>query len=83
MAVAQPSVMFYEILDFLASLPTPEQIIAFKPSETLDQRLYYLLDQNQHDALTDEERSELDEFLRMNHFMNMLKIRMREKLAAS
>ncbi len=83
MAVAQPSVLFYEILDFLGSLPTPEQIIAYKPSEALDERLHYLLDQNRHDALTDEERSELDEFLRMSHFMNMLKIRMRAKLAAS
>lgn len=73
--------LFDEILDFLASTPTPEQIIAFKPSEALDQHLHYLLDQNSHDRITTEERNELDEFLRLDHFMTMLKIRARLKIA--
>jgi hypothetical protein len=80
MAVAQPDTLFAEIIDFLASTPTPEQIVAFKPSSHLEQRLSYLLEQNGEDALAAEERRELDEFLRMNHFMNMLKIRARQKL---
>lgn len=81
MAVAQPDTLFSEILDFLASTPTPERIITFRPSDQLEQRLSYLLEQNGEDALTAEEQRELDEFLRMNHFMNMLKIRARQKLA--
>ena len=81
MAVAQPEALFAEVIDFLASTPTPEQIVAFKPSDQLEQRLSYLLEQNRQDVLTAEERNELDEFLRMNHFMNMLKIRARQKLA--
>lgn len=81
MAVAQPDTLFLEIIDFLASTPTPEDIIAFKPSDRLEQRLSDLLEQNRQDTLTIEGRTELDEFLRMNHFMNMLKIRAREKLA--
>jgi hypothetical protein len=80
MFVAQPDTLFKEIIDFLASTPTPEDIIAFKPSEQLEQRLSHLLMQNRQDSLTAENRAELDEFLRMNHFMNMLKIRAREKL---
>jgi len=72
---------FDEVLDFLASTPTSEQIIAFKPSEALDQRLHFLLDQNSRDRITAEGRGELDEFLRMDHFMTMLKIRARLKLA--
>jgi len=36
--------LFDEVLDFLASTPTPAQIIAFHPSETLQARLRYLLD---------------------------------------
>ena len=79
MAVAQPDTLFSEILDFLASTPTPENIIAFRPSDRLEQRLSFLLEQNGEDALTAEERRELDEFLRMNHFMNILKIRARQK----
>ena len=81
MAIAQPDTLFSEIIDFLASTPTPEDIIAFKPSDMLEQRLSDLLERNRQDALTAEGRAELDEFLRMNHFMNMLKIRAREKLA--
>ena len=81
MFTAPPETLFSEIIEFLASTPTPERIIAFKPSEELEQRLTYLLAQNRQDALMMDERQELDEFLRMNHFMNMLKIRAREKLA--
>lgn len=81
MAIAPPLTMFNEILDFLASTPTPEDIIAFKPSDTLSQRALYLLERNREDELTSEERIEMDEFMRMNHFMNMLKIRSRLKLA--
>jgi hypothetical protein len=81
MVLAQPDTLFSEIIDFLASTPTPEDIIAFKPSERLEQRLSILLEKNRHDTLGAEERRELDEFLRMNHFMNMLKIRAREIFA--
>ena len=79
MAVAQPE-MFTEIIDFLASTPTPEHIIAFRPSDQLEQRLDDLMQKNRDDTISVEERQELDEFLRMNHFMNMLKIRARQKL---
>jgi hypothetical protein len=83
MMVAIPSaLLFDDILDFLASTPTPQQIIAFEPSETLKQRLSYLLDQNRQGVLSPDEKSDLDEFLRMNHFMTMLKLRARLKLEA-
>ncbi len=81
MAIAQPNTLFSEVLDFLASTPTPEQIIAFTPSTTLQDRAHYLLAQNRDETLTAEENTELDEFTRMNHFMSMLKIRARKKLA--
>jgi hypothetical protein len=81
MAIAQPTILFDEILDFLASTPTPQQIIAFKPSDTLQERLDDLLERNRQETLMPDEREELDEFLRMNHFMNMLVIRARQKLS--
>jgi hypothetical protein len=81
MAIAQPTILFDEILDFLASTPTPQQIIAFKPSDTLQERLDDLLERNRQETLMPDEREELDEVLRMNHFMNMLVIRARQKLS--
>lgn len=75
--------LFDEVLDFLASTPTPEQIIHFHPSEVSQLRLRDLLDRNQSAALTAEERAELDEFSRLNHLMSMLKIRARKRLASA
>ena len=71
--------LFDEIVDFLATAPSVEDILAFEPSEMLKQRSHYLLEQNRHEKLTDDERAELDKFIDMNHFVNMLKIRTRQK----
>ena len=83
MAFAPPQALFDEILDFLASTPTPDQIIGFEPPETLQQRLGDLLEKNRRVKLSAEEQVELDEFLRMNRFMSRLKLRARKKLAES
>jgi hypothetical protein len=81
--MATPSVgtLFDEVLDFLVSSPTPEEIVAFKPSDTLQARASELLERNRSGSLTREDQSELDEFSYLNHLMSMLKIRARKKLA--
>ena len=81
MVLAYPPEQFAEILDFMVSTPSPEAIIAFKPSAQMEARLADLMSKNKQDALTDEERHELEAFLQLNHFVNMLKIRARKKLA--
>jgi len=70
-----------EILMFLCSAPTPEQIIAFKPSDTSEDRLSKLLSLNRQGTLSASDRAELDQYLWVNHLMNMLKIRVRQKMA--
>ncbi len=62
-----------EVLDFLVSAPTPEQIIAFHASESAQERLRTLLDINRNGTLTADEKSELDEMNRVNHFLHSLK----------
>jgi len=69
-----------EVFKFLCSTPTPEQIIAFKPSDRSEDRLSELLSLNRQGTLADNDRVELDQYLWVNHLMNMLKIRVREKL---
>ncbi|NWF69331.1 MAG: hypothetical protein HXY40_09605 [Chloroflexi bacterium] len=64
-----------EILDFLLSQPTPQQIIDLRPSEALQERLRLLLDGNRNNTLNDGERIELEEYLRLEHFVRQLKIR--------
>jgi hypothetical protein len=75
--------LFDEVLDLLASTPTPEQIIEFSPSEALQQRAHDLLEKNREEGLSAEEQAELEEFSRLNHFMSMLKIRARKRLAGA
>jgi hypothetical protein len=72
--------LFDEVWDFLLEHPGPESVIAFQPSDALNGRLDYLLDQNRLEDITTEERAELDEFLRINHVINMLKIRAHQRL---
>ncbi len=83
MAIAYPPAIFSEILDFLVESPTPEDIIAFAPSAGLEERLSLLMAKNKQDVLSEDEASELESFLQLNHFVNMLKIRARKKLAES
>jgi hypothetical protein len=77
MAVVQ-SPAYQEVYQFLVSSPTPEQIIAFRPSGVIQERVRQLLTANQADGLATQEQAELDEFERVNHFMSMLKIYARQ-----
>lgn len=70
-----------EIMDFLLSAPTPEDVIALRPSEAAQERLRYLMDGNRNESLNDAERAELDTYLEVEHFVRRLKIRAQEKLA--
>ena len=79
MAITQ-SPVYAEVYEFLVSAPTPEKIITFHASDTAQMRVRELLDANRENRLTAEERSELDEFERVNHFVSMLKIYARQQL---
>jgi hypothetical protein len=70
-----------EVMDFLLSRPTPEEIISLRPSQAAQERLRYLLEGNAHHTLSDSERAELDSYLQVEHFVRQLKIRARERLA--
>jgi hypothetical protein len=79
MALARPIpiILLDEITDFLASSPTSEEVIAFKPSETLQRRALHSLEGNRQNFLTPEERVEMEEYLRLDHFMTLLKAKAR------
>lgn len=72
---APPKQLFDETTDFLATAPTTETLIAYPPSGTLVERLDSLLAKNESGNLTDEERTELEEFLRLNHLLKMVKLK--------
>lgn len=82
MAIASPDLTpADEVLDFLLSAPTPEAVLALRPSAETQERLRHLLDGNRNESLTDSERAELETYLQLEHFVRRLKIRAQEKLA--
>jgi hypothetical protein len=80
MASSYTQALMDELIEFLLSAPTLEQVIAFHPSIEMQLRLRYLLDGNRNNTLKDAEKEELDEFLRIEHFARRLKIRALKKL---
>lgn len=70
-----PLDLYQEILDFLISRPTSEQIVNFKVSESSQQRLKTLLQKNKENALTIAERAELDLHEQLDTLVGLLKIR--------
>ena len=82
MAVTSPDLTpADEVMDFLLSAPTPQEVIALRPSQAAQERLRYLLDGNRNQTLNDAERAELETYLQLEHFVRRLKIRAQEKLA--
>ena len=64
-----------EIVDFFARGPSPDEVLAFRPSEETLERVRYLLDRNAADELTSEEAEELECLGEVEHFMQMVKAR--------
>jgi hypothetical protein len=77
MAFAPAQTIFDEVTDFLARAPGLEAIIEYRPSAALAARVQELLERNRIGSLTPDEQAEMDEFLRMEHFMTMLKLKAR------
>ena len=71
---------FSEITDFLATNPTPQEIIAYQLSEDLQARAHELLERNGEDQLSPEERDEMFDFVRVDEMMSLLKVKMKLKL---
>jgi hypothetical protein len=70
---AVPAHIYREILDFLASQPTPEEIVAFRPTPEMQARLTTLLDRSRAGLLSPAEHAELNEFERIEHVLVLLK----------
>ena len=70
-----------ELIDFLLSQPTPEQVIELRASAEAQERLRYLLDASRSNTLNDAERAELDAYIELDNLVARLKIRAHEKLA--
>lgn len=72
--------IFGEISDFLATNPTPQEIIDYRLPDDLQERAHQLLDKNGEETLTPAEQMEMTDFARIENLMNLLKAKMKLKL---
>lgn len=70
-----PNEVYQYILEFMISQPTPEQVLQFGPTPAMQVRVEELLAKNREGTLTPAEADELDEYVRINHLITMLKAR--------
>ena len=72
-----PATACDEIIYFIVAGKSPEQIDAFRPSEETLTRASHLIELAKADALSSEERTELEDFLQLEHLMIVAKARAR------
>jgi hypothetical protein len=75
--VESPTPLMEELADFLASGPSPQQLLNFRPSKALQRRATALLARLKDDRITDEEKCELDQFVQAELLMRLVKARIR------
>lgn len=67
------------MMNFLASSPTPTDLLAFQVSDRAQERLQLLLAVNKAGLASAEEQAELDEISQVEHVIIMLKAQALEK----
>ncbi len=64
-----------EILELLATLPSPEEILALRPSEAFQARARELLEKNREKGLSPSEEQEWQQYEYLEHLVRMAKAR--------
>ncbi len=72
-----------DVLETLARLPSPEEVLALRPAPGLQARVEELLDRNRTTGLSDEERREWEQYQYAEHLVRLAKARAALKLAGT
>jgi hypothetical protein len=72
-----------EVLEFLANLPSPEEILALKPSAALQTQIENILEKNRTVGLTPAEERVWQQYEYMEHLVRVAKAKALLKLQAS
>jgi hypothetical protein len=72
-----------EILEYLASLPAPEEIMTLHPSKALEDRVHALLEKNRTTGLSPEEEQEWELYQYLEHLVRMAKSQAAARLKGS
>jgi hypothetical protein len=74
---------FAEVLGFLADLPTPEEILALRPSATLQAQIDRLSEKYQNQDLTPAEQQLWQQYEYLEHIIRMAKAKAYLKINAA
>ena len=69
---------YEEVVDFIASGTNPNSVIAFTPSDSVKKRVGDLIHFEKTKGLSEEEKSELDHYMQLEHLMRLAKARARK-----
>lgn len=72
-----------DVLEFLAGLPTPDEIIKLRPSEKMQARINFLLDKNRSEGLTPDEQEEWEQYQYIEHLVRIAKAKAHIKIKES
>ena len=77
------SLPFYEtVLEFLASRPSLQELINYRPPAEAQHRFSELLEANRQKRLTLQEEEELDHYIRIDRLMSLLKAKVFRRLGS-
>ncbi len=76
----QPNKAYDEVIEFIAS-SSPQNAIAFRPTEEAKARVADLIFREKTEGLPEDEKSELDHYLQIEHLIRMAKVRAHHYLA--
>ena len=68
-----------EIIAVLASQPTPEQVLALRPTEAMQERVSEMLQRSKQDGLSRAEEAELERHLYLEHLVRLAEARALEQ----
>ncbi len=83
-ATAQPGFEgIADVVEILAGLPTPEEILALHPADALQARISTLLEKNRTEGLNPVEEQEWAQYEYLEHVLRMAKAKASLKLKTS
>jgi hypothetical protein len=71
-----------EVIDFITSSPAPQEILAYRPSLSHQERVEDLIYKKKTSSLNENELIELEQYLLIEHIMVMAKKRAHKQLSA-
>ncbi|MBI3796999.1 MAG: hypothetical protein HY268_08535 [Deltaproteobacteria bacterium] len=77
-----PAEVYRYVLEFLMRNPSPQEMVDFKPTPAVQERISELLAKNRASRLTAAESAELEAYERLNHLIRKFKIRALQDLKA-